>query len=82
MSSSGGNAGMAVAYSAERLGVKAVVCVPETTPGYMRRLMEEKGAEVLVTGKVWDDANTAALGIVHGEENASYVPPFDLQAIW
>jgi L-serine/L-threonine ammonia-lyase len=36
ISSSGGNAGLAVAYSAKRLGVPATIYVPVTTADFMR----------------------------------------------
>lgn len=48
----GGNAGMAAAYAARKLGLPATVVVPSSTgPGTVRRL-QELGATVEVCGKV------------------------------
>ena len=53
VSSSGGNAGLAAAYSAKELGVPITVVVPETTPKLVvKKLAEEEGATVEVIGKV------------------------------
>lgn len=50
----GGNAGMAAAYSARKLGVPATIVVPIVTPsGTVQRLYHE-GADVIIHGKVSD----------------------------
>lgn len=50
--STGGNAGLAAAYAAKKLGLPVTVVVPSTTgPGTVRKL-EELGAEVEVSGQV------------------------------
>lgn len=45
VSSSGGNAGMAVAYAARQYGLPCIVVVPESTPEYMREKIRKEGAE-------------------------------------
>src|SRR5450756_1016228 len=57
ISSSGGNAGLAVAYAGRKLDVPVVVVVPKTTSARARRLIEMEKAEVVVHGEAWDDAN-------------------------
>ena len=57
VSSSGGNAGYAVAWAGRSLGVPVTVVVPETTGARMRGLIESTGAQVLVAGTVWDEAH-------------------------
>ena len=58
VSSSGGNAGYAVAWAGQKLGVPVTVVVPETTDHGMRQKIRHTGAEVEVHGRVWDDAHT------------------------
>ena len=52
VSSSGGNAGLAVAYAGRQLGVPVTVVVPETTTERARELLRLEGAEVVVVGRV------------------------------
>jgi len=82
ITSSGGNAGYAVAYSGLKLGVKVIVFVPETTPIFMRERIQSLGAKVIVAGKVWDEANQHALKFLEKEKTAVYIPPFDHPEIW
>lgn len=52
LSNTGGNAGLAAAYSAKKLGVLATIIVPDcTTPLTVKRL-QDNGAEVELFGKV------------------------------
>src|SRR5262245_61248054 len=50
VSSSGGNAGMAVAYAGRRLSIPVSVFVPETTTERAKALIRQEGAEVIVHG--------------------------------
>uniref|UniRef100_A0A8C2TV23 L-serine deaminase n=1 Tax=Coturnix japonica TaxID=93934 RepID=A0A8C2TV23_COTJA len=77
----GGNAGMATAYAARKLGLPATVVVPSSTsPSTVSRL-KELGATVEVYGKVWDEANQRALELVQNEDWAS-IHPFDDPLLW
>lgn len=84
VSSSGGNAGMATAYAAQANGMKATVIVPSTTPEFARNKISALGAEVLVRGSVWDEADQHVKQMVQelGEDVACYVPPFEHPTIW
>uniref|UniRef100_A0A8C6JVP1 L-serine deaminase n=1 Tax=Melopsittacus undulatus TaxID=13146 RepID=A0A8C6JVP1_MELUD len=78
---SGGNAGLAAAYAARKLGVPVTVVVPSSTgPGTVLRL-QEMGAEVEVSGQVWDDANSRALELVKTKGWVS-IHPFDHPLVW
>ncbi|XP_051888400.1 serine dehydratase-like isoform X3 [Pristis pectinata] len=79
--SSGGNAGLAAAFAAQKLQIPATILVPSSTPEFTIQKLKEYGALVEVVGKVWDDANKQALKL---SENAGwvYVPPFDHPLIW
>lgn len=81
ISSSGGNAGLAVAYAGKLLQTPVTVYLPKSTPEIMKERIEFHGAEVVIAGEVWDDANLAALERSKAP-GCFYIPPFDLPAIW
>ncbi|WP_338868338.1 pyridoxal-phosphate dependent enzyme [Myxococcus stipitatus] len=80
VSSSGGNAGIAVAYSGRELGVPVLVVVPESTSARARDLIRSEGAELLVHGASWAEANTFAQSVM-GPHDA-FVHPFDDPMLW
>lgn len=80
ISSSGGNAGLAVAYSGRKLGMDVTVVVPETTKKRAIDLMEQEGAEVIVTGKYWDEAHLHAMDLM--TDDCAYIHPFDDPLLW
>lgn len=80
ISSSGGNAGLAVAYAGRRLGVPVIVVVPETTSERARKLLGLERAEVIVHGKSWFDANELARSLQTTTD--AFVHPFDDPLLW
>jgi L-serine/L-threonine ammonia-lyase len=80
VSSSGGNAGIAVAYCARALGIPALVVVPESTSERARELIRQEGAELVVHGAAWADANDLARSLT-GPRDA-FVHPFDDPLLW
>ena len=58
---SGGNAGLANAFAAARLGVVATVFVPETAPPVKVARLREYGAQVRLVGEQYVDAYEAAV---------------------
>jgi L-serine/L-threonine ammonia-lyase len=80
ISSSGGNAGIAVAYAGRQLSVPVIVVVPETTTDRAKALIQQEGAEVIVHGASWREANELALSMV-GESDA-FLHPFDDPLVW
>jgi L-serine/L-threonine ammonia-lyase len=81
-SSSRGNAGLAAATAAKRLGQKATVVVPQTTEVKMMARIETAGAEVIVHGNSLSEADAHARALAAAGEDAAYVPPFDHELIW
>ncbi|XP_060789758.1 serine dehydratase-like [Neoarius graeffei] len=79
--SSGGNAGLATAYTARKLNIPATIIVPSSTPKMVVEKLQDHGASVRVVGKVWDEANAEALRLADSE-NLTLVPPFDHPLIW
>ncbi|CAK4630621.1 unnamed protein product [Aphanomyces euteiches] len=80
VTSSGGNAGLAVGYSARKLGIPGTCFVPESTPLYMRERLSAEGLQVNVSGKVWAEAHEEAmkfLNKVNETSKAEYIHPFD-----
>ena len=80
VTSSGGNAGLAVAYAGRRLGIPVTVVVPESTSARAQRLIRDESAEVVVRGQSWQEAHEYALSLVDGD--AAYIHPFDDPLIW
>lgn len=78
---SGGNAGFATAMAAAALGLQACIVVPHTTPETTRARISKTGAEVIVHGKVWDEANQRAKELSQGADT-QYVPAFDHPVLW
>ncbi|XP_029983572.1 serine dehydratase-like [Sphaeramia orbicularis] len=79
--SSGGNAGMAAAYAARKMGIPATIIIPSSTPPLVVKRLKDQGATVKCIGKVWDDANAEALRLAE-TEGLTYVPPFDHPLLW
>ncbi|NXF44646.1 SDSL protein, partial [Oceanites oceanicus] len=79
--SSGGNAGLAAAYAAKKLGLPVTIVVPSTTGPATVHKLEELGAEVEVSGQVWDEANRRALELAQTEGWVS-IHPFDHPLVW
>lgn len=80
ISSSGGNAGIAVAYAGRQLQVPVTVVVPQTTSEKAKALVRLEGADVIVHGASWNEANAFALSMV-GEDDA-FLHPFDDPLLW
>jgi threonine dehydratase len=75
ITASGGNHGLAVAYGAQASGCPAVVYLPENTPADKAEKIRGWGAEVIVEGAVWDDAERAALARAE-RDGMTYIHPF------
>ena len=80
ISSSGGNAGLAVAYAGRALGLPVLVVVPETTPQRAIDLLEQENADVIIHGTSWVEANTLAQS--ERIETDAFFHPFDDPLLW
>lgn len=80
VSSSGGNAGLAVAYAGRLLRVPVTVVVPETTTERAKELLRLENAEVIVHGTSWQEANTFAQSLVGATD--AFLHPFDDPLLW
>ncbi len=79
---SGGNAGLAVAYSGRLLNRRVTVVLPEITPAFMVQKIEQEGAKVIKQGKNFDEAYDVAKNLVENTKGAKLIPPFDHPLIW
>lgn len=75
ITASGGNHGLGVAAAARAAGVPAVIHLPTNTAPDKIDKIAAFGAEVVVDGAVWDDANALALERAK-REGRCYVHPF------
>jgi L-serine/L-threonine ammonia-lyase len=80
VSSSGGNAGLAVAYAGRALGIPVTVVVPQSTPLHALKLLEQEGATVIVHGAAWSEANEKAQSLL--DASTAFLHPFDDPLLW
>jgi L-serine/L-threonine ammonia-lyase len=80
VSSSGGNAGLAVAFAGRLLRVPVTVVVPETTTERAKEFLCLENAEVIVHGTSWQEANTFAQSLVGATD--AFLHPFDDPLLW
>jgi len=76
IAASAGNHGLAVAFHASRLGIPAVIVMPEWAPLIKVTSSRRYGAEVILHGANYDDAYGRARE-VQAERGLAFVHPFD-----
>mgnify|MGYP001574392541 FL=1 len=77
---SSGNHGQAVAYVARRLGIRAVVVMPETVPDAKKKGVERLGGEVVLAGRTSADRFNRAKEL-SAQQGLAMAPPFDHESI-
>ncbi|MFM7331059.1 MAG: threonine ammonia-lyase, partial [Brachymonas sp.] len=73
---SAGNHAQGVAYHARRLGLRAVIVMPQFTPGVKVDNTRRLGAEVILHGDTLDEARSHALALAQ-EQSLTLVHPYD-----
>ena len=76
ITSSAGNHAQGVAFAAKKLGVKAIICMPATTPILKVEATKNFGAEVILHGDSFDDAFKYSLEL-QKKFGYIYVHPFN-----
>ncbi|MGX6445168.1 hydroxyectoine utilization dehydratase EutB [Neobacillus sp. K501] len=71
-----GNHGMAVAYVANKLGIKAVVCISNRVPKAKVDSLKRLGAEIEIVGKSQDAAGVRCYQL-EKEKGLTVIEPFD-----
>jgi threonine dehydratase len=74
--SSAGNHAQGVALAAQIYGIRAVVCMAANATPAKVAATRGYGAEVVLHGNIWDEANEKAKELVR-DEGLTYVHPFD-----
>jgi threonine dehydratase len=74
--SSAGNHAQGVALAAQIHGIHAVVCMAENATPSKIEATRAYGAEVVLHGTIWDEANDRAKALV-AERGYTYIHPFD-----
>lgn len=77
---SSGNHGRAVAWMAARLGIPATIFVPDWVDPVKLAAIQDAGAEAVLAGGSYDEAEAAASAFA-GERQRVLVPPFDHPAV-
>jgi threonine dehydratase len=78
IASSGGNHGLALAYGAHRLGIRAIIYLPANAGADREARIAAWGAHVIRHGDIWDEAHARALEHA-AAEGLSYIHPFDAE---
>ena len=73
---SAGNHAQGVALSAAKIGCRAVIVMPTTTPQIKVQAVKARGGEVVLAGESYDDAYAHALELEKAEK-LTFVHPFD-----
>jgi len=73
---SAGNHAQGVALGAKKLGTRAVIVMPVTTPGLKIDAVKALGAEVQLHGDSYSDAYTFAVKLGH-KQGLTFIHPFD-----
>jgi len=76
IAASAGNHAQGVALSAQKLGCRAVIVMPTTTPLIKINAVKGRGAEVVLFGDSYSDAYTRALEL-EKTEGLTFVHPYD-----
>ena len=80
--SSGGNAGLAMAYAANQLEMPLTLFIPKSTPQMMVDLIQAQEVEVRIIGENWNQANEAAQEFLKSNQDAFFVHPYDQESTW
>ncbi len=76
ITASAGNHAQGVALSANKLGIKAIIVMPKTTPHIKVRAVAHLGGQVELHGNTYDEASQTAKRMAK-EKQLTYVHPYD-----
>lgn len=80
ITASAGNHAQGVAYAAKLFGCKATIVMPTTTPLIKVNRTKSYGAEVVLSGDVYDEACAKALELAE-KDGLTFIHPFDDLAV-
>ena len=76
IAASAGNHAQGVAMSAKRVGSKALIVMPKTTPAIKVEAVRNLGAKAVLFGDSYDEAYTHSLALAD-EKDMTFIHPFD-----
>lgn len=76
ITASAGNHAQGVALAAREMGIAATIVMPKTTPEIKIRSVRNLGAEVILFGNTYDEANEHADSLCE-TEGKIFIPPYD-----
>ena len=76
ITASAGNHAQGVALAATKMGCKALIVMPKTTPDIKVNAVREFGGEVVLHGNTYDDAYTHAQTLA-SEQKSVFIHPYD-----
>lgn len=76
ITASAGNHAQGVALAAKKLGIKAIIVMPQTTPDIKVKSVRDRGAKVVLKGDAFDEAAAHAHELMT-KNGLTYIPPFD-----
>ena len=76
ITASAGNHSQGVAYSARKLGLRAVIVMPQTTPQIKVEAVRDMGAEVVLIGDTYGDAQAHCDTLIK-QNGMTFIHPFD-----
>ncbi|MDH5388067.1 MAG: threonine ammonia-lyase, biosynthetic [Gammaproteobacteria bacterium] len=76
IASSAGNHAQGVALSAQRLGIKATIVMPKTTPAIKVNAVKSYGAKIVLIGDAYDEAYQHAISLAE-KQKLDFIHPYD-----
>ncbi|OTG82537.1 threonine ammonia-lyase, biosynthetic [Acinetobacter sp. ANC 4558] len=76
ITASAGNHAQGVALSGQKLGIRAIIVMPKTTPDIKVQAAKRLGGEVVLHGDSFDVANKYAIQRAQ-EDGMTFIPPYD-----
>lgn len=81
VASSGGNAGVAVAYCGMKMQIPTTIFIPKTSHQLYINKIQSFGARVIISGETAGEAQVAATAFAQKNKSA-YIHPYDHPEIW
>jgi threonine dehydratase len=76
IAASAGNHAQGVALASKKLGIKALIVMPKTTPEIKVRSVKSRGAKIVLHGDSYDEAYTHAMELAQ-EKGLTFIHPYD-----
>ncbi len=76
IAASAGNHAQGVALAAQKLGIRALIVMPKTTPDIKVQAVKNFGAEIILHGNSYDDAGVHAKDMAKAQA-LTFIPPYD-----